>query len=65
MRTQVLRWFSENLVAWLIVHFTKRINYFKTKSLGVPAVAQWVKNLIAGAWVAVEPQCNPWSATVG
>ena len=24
--------------------------------LGVPAVAQWVKNLTAGAWVAAEVQ---------
>ena len=33
---------------------------------GVPAVAQWVKNLTAVAWVSVEVWvCNPWPGAVG
>ena len=34
-------------------------------SIGVPAVAQWVKNPTVVAWVAVVMWFNPWSGTAG
>ena len=33
----------------------------KTVGMGVPAVALWVKNLTAAAWIAVVAQFDPQS----
>ena len=45
-----------DILKWETLQLTTSQTYLKFYNLGVPAVAQWVKNLIAVAWVAAEAQ---------